>query len=272
MNDRYSITTDLAGQTRSLDFVFPAFVSAGFRFVHMCQHWTGEPTFFSIPASQADRQLADRLELQIADVHGFDSTESVGVPYNRELCLALHINRAQYAHEVGATTVVLHLPAVPAASLEEGIEEAVYILRILQPYYETLGVRAAVENLTRFPHSYAYYDAIFEQFAPEYLGFCYDSGHALIQEQKGTIPNHVDFLRRYVGRLFVTHLHDNDGQSDQHLLPGLGKVDWTSVMAILRESGYAGTLNLEVRQPDGTEMAPFCRQAYECLDRLWRQS
>ena len=76
-------------------------------------------------------------------------------------------------------------------------------------------------------------------------------------------------LARHLDRLLVTHLHDNDGSADQHRLPGQGKADWPGIVHTLKQSRYAGTLNLELNMPAGTELGAFCKQGYDILDRLW---
>jgi sugar phosphate isomerase/epimerase len=42
------------------------------------------------------------------------------------------------------------------------------------------------------------------------------------------------------------HLHDNDGNSDQHLTPLRGQIRWRDIMQALTEIGYAAAFNLEV--------------------------
>ena len=75
----------------------------------------------------------------------------------------------------------------------------------------------------------------------ECVGVCWDFGHAQVQG-----VDQAQQLRLLGPRLKVTHVHDNDGRSDQHLLPFNGKVDWPNVMAALKEIGYAGPFSLEV--------------------------
>jgi sugar phosphate isomerase/epimerase len=64
-------------------------------------------------------------------------------------------------------------------------------------------------------------------------------------------------------------LHDNDGSSDQHRLPGEGKADWPEIVGILKGSAYRGTVNLELYLPANTDLATFCRKAYSTLEKLW---
>ena len=49
-------------------------------------------------------------------------------------------------------------------------------------------------------------------------------------------------------RLICTHIHDNSAvfNADDHLLPFDGKCDFDYIAAAIRESGYKGSLMLEI--------------------------
>jgi len=73
------------------------------------------------------------------------------------------------------------------------------------------------------------------------VGICWDTGHAHIQ--------HLDqgkAIRALGKRLKATHIQDNDGRSDQHLLPFYGSIDWFSIIDALRAIGYGGDFTYEV--------------------------
>jgi sugar phosphate isomerase/epimerase len=58
-----------------------------------------------------------------------------------------------------------------------------------------------------------YIDNIFKNIKSDRLKFCYDSGH------ENCFTPGADFLAKYGDKLAALHHHDNDGSSDQHLLP-----------------------------------------------------
>lgn len=98
------------------------------------------------------------------------------------------------------------------------------------------------------------------------VGFNIDTGHAQIH--KLDIPTALRLMGK---RLLTTHLHDNFGQRDDHLPPGLGTIDWKRAFAAFREIGYARTLMVEISDcPPGREPEPKreYRQAYENLCRF----
>jgi sugar phosphate isomerase/epimerase len=60
-------------------------------------------------------------------------------------------------------------------------------------------------------------------------GFCFDTGHAHLMEG---VERAYERMR---DRIRSTHLHDNDGASDTHLLPGAeaGTIDWKRAVELL---------------------------------------
>lgn len=92
----------------------------------------------------------------------------------------------------------------------------------------------------------------------------FDSGHAHVR-------NELDILASYAEGLIATRLYDNDGLSDQHLLPGQGDIDWRRVISALKRSRYAGSLNVEVMKPKGAKKAKWCAEAYTRIKEAWQR-
>jgi sugar phosphate isomerase/epimerase len=261
----FSITTDLAGQKADVEAVLAAFEAAGFTAAHWCHDWTGEPVLYDEAFAARVRGLAEAHALRIADVHGFSGTGGTGIPWTVELFERVNVNRARFAARVGADVLVLHLPALPTPDVDEAARRAVADVRRILDSCRELGVRLAVENLAGPAHVPAFFDALFERFAPDELGFCYDSGHALLTGRQ-------DLVVRYAGRLAATHLHDNDGTGDQHRLPSEGRCDWPMILGAIKQSAYTGTINLEVRLPRDADLHAFCRKAHRRIAELWAQA
>lgn len=72
------------------------------------------------------------------------------------------------------------------------------------------------------------------------VGICWDFGHANIAGFDQCIA-----LRKVGKRLKCLHIDDNFGNSDHHLLPFAGMIDWHRIMPVLAEIGYEGDCNLE---------------------------
>lgn len=103
------------------------------------------------------------------------------------------------------------------------------------------GIRLAWENLYESRLVRDLMGVLADQAA---TGFCLDTGHANISQDGA-----LSLLEDYPDKLFALHLHDNDGQSDQHLLPGQGSFPWPSFMDLLAQTGYPGALMLESAYP-----------------------
>jgi len=152
-----------------------------------------------------------------------------------------------FSHHLGAETLVLH--PVCFGLVEEGDRpDWPEIVRILE-YAAKFGVRLAMENMK---NSVWVLDRILDEIGddPEEtnLGICIDIGHANQSNDAGRHPV-TNYLERYAGQLIHLHLNDNHGESDEHLLPGEGNVDWPRALEVLESIGFSGTGVLEAYQP-----------------------
>ena len=74
------------------------------------------------------------------------------------------------------------------------------------------------------------------------LGICLDTGHLNITDR-----DQVKFIRTAGSRLKALHIADNEGKTDQHLMPfGRGNVDFEAIVKELTAIGYDGLFNLEI--------------------------
>ena len=78
--------------------------------------------------------------------------------------------------------------------------------------------------------------------------------------------NVADVISILGQRIITVHLHDNNGDRDAHILPGLGNINWPETIAALRRAGYAGPLICE----GGNEMTPVDESVQQF--RRWAQS
>ncbi len=90
------------------------------------------------------------------------------------------------------------------------------------------------------------------------VGICLDYGHAQLMGDLG------DAIETVSGHLWTTHVHDNGGQRDDHLVPYAGGIDWDAAMMETQKIGYDGVLMLEVAdtgEPGGRAAAIRRRRA-----------
>jgi sugar phosphate isomerase/epimerase len=163
----------------------------------------------------------------------------------------------EYAEQVGAVCGVLHSGLVPLRHLlvleraKELIARSLFEITPLVPI--------ALENLALDRYDVLRGAAELEAVTKEAgagFGNCIDIGHALVEGTTtelhdgagvGGLENGAARLESYLtglSNVIHVHLQDNDGQSDQHLALGRGKIPWQTVRS--RLNGFTGTVNLEV--------------------------
>ena len=77
------------------------------------------------------------------------------------------------------------------------------------------------------------------------VGTCLDTGHAFLSRDLRTV------VHKLSGHLRMLHANDNLGDTDAHLPPGEGAIDWMSLMRQLKEWNFHGPLILELASSDG---------------------
>lgn len=142
------------------------------------------------------------------------------------------------------------------------------------PVLESSGVVLALENLPIFPgdhkkrlYSWDYEDLcqLVDFFASDYVKICWDFGHAHL-----TGLNQIRALECIGDRLVCTHIHNNYGNGDQHLLPAFGTIQWKSILPTLRKIRYQGPLTLEtVLDPDALES--YMAYSYQSISYIEQQ-
>ena len=63
------------------------------------------------------------------------------------------------------------------------------------------------------------------------------------------------------GTLFTTHVHDNGGRRDDHLVPYAGGINWDVAMMETQKIGYDGVLMFEVGDTGGDPVDVLKRSA-----------
>jgi sugar phosphate isomerase/epimerase len=94
-------------------------------------------------------------------------------------------------------------------------------------------------------------------------GICLDFGHAHID---GDV---VDAIETVSEHLIATHVHDNGGRSDDHLLPFDGTIDWPAALTAVLKIGYDGPFMLELNPRGSTkETLARARQARQRMEQF----
>jgi sugar phosphate isomerase/epimerase len=96
------------------------------------------------------------------------------------------------------------------------------------------------------------------------VGICLDYGHANLM---GDLSDAIETVS---GHLWTTHVHDNDGRSDDHRVPFAGRIDWDAAMMETQKIGYDGLLMFEVANTgDPIEVLKRTVKARERLEHMF---
>jgi sugar phosphate isomerase/epimerase len=69
-------------------------------------------------------------------------------------------------------------------------------------------------------------------------------------------------------RLVTSHIHDNHGEKDEHLLPYDGTIDWDATLGALTAAPQPVAMVLELKaQPDGAPTLDQIRAAFDKLEK-----
>ena len=181
--------------------------------------------------------------------------------------------------EMGVDSITMHVGNTPESYASFSLDELhAFVLRSLDellPTAERLGVVIAIENIwfpTNTPEKLL---SIIDHFRSPNLGLCFDAGHANLMARDrgapdshpvqawkrfGPVPYDETILDKMLPHITTCHLRDNDGLSDQHLLPGRGGNDWSAIMAKLKTAPRLKCIQNEVIGINsGASIADTCR-------------
>ena len=224
------------------------------------------------PSAVADLQgwLAD-AGLELRSIHAPTAEAFTGGRWSGSLSLASTDPGAR-AHAVGETEKALHVarrlpvpvlvahlgvarsgagfqsgPGIAADSRAAAKRSVEHLLRIAEP----LGVHIAVEVI---PNELSRAGSIvhFVEQDLEGVGICLDFGHAHLD---GDVIDAVETVSEH---LIATHLHDNRGRKDDHLLPFDGTIDWAGTLLAVQKVGYEGPFMFEI-VPNGSTRETLAR-------------
>lgn len=130
---------------------------------------------------------------------------------------------------------------------------------------QEVGVRLALEVIPNPLSSPASLTRLIEEDLEGIdAGICLDYGHANLM---GDLAEAIETIS---GHLFTTHVHDNHGKRDDHLVPYAGRIDWDVAMMETQKIGYDGTLMFEVADTgDPLEVLKRTAAARERLQKLF---
>jgi sugar phosphate isomerase/epimerase len=127
-------------------------------------------------------------------------------------------------------------------------DAALTSLEHLRLFARQRGVEILIENILNDLSTPPRLLQFFQHTHMRDLKVCFDSGHAHLD------GHGIEAVELLSGVIASTHLHDNAGAKDQHLLPGDGKIAWEKLVPALRRHAQDAALLLEARGADGAPL------------------
>ena len=172
----------------------------------------------------------------------------------------------EVAERLPVRFLVLHL-GVPGEEFDlRKFDAALTSLEHLRLFARQRGVEILLENILNDLSTPRRLKQFFEHTHMRDLRVCFDSGHAHLD---GGVDDAVDVLQ---GVIASTHLHDNSGAKDEHLLPGDGKITWDKLISSLRSQTNDLSLLIEARGDVGAASLEKAAAAAARLTRAEQES
>ena len=164
---------------------------------------------------------------------------------------------------MGVKTITIHTgnePRHPDYPLEVQFDCLKRSLDELLPFAESLGITICIENIWYQLNTPERLLAVKKEFPTDALGFCYDAGHANLMDKGRNFPDSKPaigwgaktpawddrILEKMLPHVVNCHLHDNNGRLDDHIVPGLGTVNWKKIIPLLKKAPRLQVVTCEV--------------------------
>ena len=207
------------------------------------------------------------LPLAVYSVHGGFSHPSeeawdISQPDQaaRAAALRRHTQVVRSSGLLAAHHVVIH-PGVRQRG-EDRLRHSRDSLAELGEVAREAGTVLAVENLPpdHLCGSLAETQLLFDGLDPAVVGFCLDTGHAMLGEDTTG-----DYIRALSDRMVGIHWHASDHADDAHLFPDVEHGEWDEFFAALDEVGYNRPVTVESVPPATTPLEEAVRSVRAAL-------
>jgi sugar phosphate isomerase/epimerase len=154
----------------------------------------------------------------------------------READTALNIARA-----IPADVFVVHLGTPTVQGGENSRAAAFHSIEEICRAAEPIGIRVALEVIPNPLSDAASLVTVLERdLDSPRTGICLDFGHAFLM---GDVADTIETVAEH---LIATHVHDNKGKQDEHLVPFAGRINWDMALMTMQKVGYDGTYLMEL--------------------------
>ncbi len=230
---------------------------------------------FNYRSAESVREIAGSLRDYRLELHSLHSPTERNSSPNRESGVPISISEPERIRRIDAMDevkralevaeaipfkyLIQHMGSSRQENNPRNLDAAFSSLEHLVTFARHRGVTIAIENT---PNELGCPGSLV-QFIKETrldLKFCFDIGHAQIE---GGVAAGFDLMR---DRIVTSHIHDNHGEKDEHLLPFSGTIDWDGALADYAAAPEKIDMVLELKEAAGG--APTLDSARESFDKI----
>lgn len=239
--------------------------AVGYKVMDMNFH---DCTTFKLPFVNENYQIWLEDVKQTADDCGIEFSQAHSSFYNfcdpnfpnKEFMDRMVLRSVECAEVLGVKWVVIHAGTdyASACLVQDSKKKNIEYFKHVIDFAGQHNVGIAIENLwdlnisplRRYTTTSEELVELVDELSLLYpnVGICWDCEHAEIMKQSQT-----KCLELIGERLKATHISDNTGINNDHILPFNGTTDWYEVMSVLKRIGYEGD---------------FTYEAHRCTNRL----
>jgi sugar phosphate isomerase/epimerase len=253
--------------------------AAGFRSVEVfCA-----PHHFNYSNAQAVRELGDGLREHKLTLHSLHSPTERDLSPGRESGVPLSISdperirRLDAVDEIKRTLevtekipckfLIQHIGQGRQAADPRKLDAAFTSLENLSMFAKARSVTIALENTPSELGSPSVLHKFLVDTHLNDLKLCFDIGHAHLDE--GVAPG-FEAMREH---LVSSHIHDNHGDKDEHLLPFAGTIDWDAALRSFVDTPQMIAMVFEIKGQGATppsldEIRVTCDKVEEKLSKM----
>ncbi len=230
--------------------------AAGFSMVEVCSF----PAHLDYHDLEAVRHVRIRMQDLGIEAYSFHAPFADAIDISaleavrREEALSEILRAAEAAAALHVHYLVIHpgpenahIP--PERERLQRMENVIGVLNRVVRHCAQLGIVCLLEN--KLPHLLFGKTNdilwIFNALDSADVGACLDTGHALLSDDLHNL------VRKLNGHIRMIHVHDNWRQSDDHLPPGDGAIEWKPLLQEWIDVRFHGSLILEIASTPSVE-------------------
>ena len=233
---------------------------------------------FDYRSMEAIREISASLRDHKLELHSLHSPTERNATPGRESGVPISISEPERVRRVDAVDevkraldvaetipfryLIQHIGSGRQQADPRNLDAAFNSLEHLVTFARHRGVTIAIENTPNELGCPASLVQFIKETRLNELRFCFDTGHAHIE---GGVAAGFDLMR---DRVVTSHIHDNHGEKDEHLLPLEGTIDWAALLGAFASVPERVALVLELKEAGaGAPTLELIRGAFDKLEK-----